>query len=140
MKGIITILAILFMALNVTAQAAQTPSKMGAAVYIISPSHGELVSSPVKIRFGLVGMGIAPAGVDVAGTGHHHLLVDLEGEARLNDRVPSDAKHLHFGKGQTETTLELSAGKHTLQLLLADRNHVPHHPAIVSRKIIIYVK
>lgn len=121
-------------------QAAPTPSKMGAAVYIISPAHGELVSSPFKVRFGLIGMGIAPAGVVVSETGHHHLLIDLPGQARLHDVVPSDEQHIHFGNGQTETTLELAPGKHTLQLLLADQNHMPHKPAVVSRKIVIYVE
>lgn len=118
---------------------AATPSKMGAAVYFITPAHGEVVTSPFKVRFGLVGMGVAPAGVNISDTGHHHLLIDLP-RPDLHDPVPKDAHHLHFGNGETETVLDLPPGKHTLQLLLADQNHVPHKPAVVSRQIIIYVK
>jgi len=133
-------LAALVLGAQVNAASAQTPSRLGSAVYFITPSHGEVVSSPVKVRFGLSGMGVAPAGVDVSDTGHHHLLIDLPGEALLHDPVPNDSQHLHFGNGETETILDLPPGKHTLQLLLADQNHVPHKPAVVSRKIIIYVE
>ena len=118
---------------------AATPSKTGAAVYFISPSHGEIVTSPFKVRFGLIGMGVAPAGVAVSDTGHHHLLIDVA-NPDLHDPVPKDAHHMHFGNGETETVLDLPPGKHTLQLLLADQNHVPHKPAVLSRKIIIYVQ
>jgi len=140
MKGMMTVIAVLLMGLSSFSQATQTPSRMGSAVYFISPAHGEVVSSPVKVRFGLTGMGVAPAGVAVADTGHHHLLIDVPGEALLHDPVPKDDKHLHFGSGQTETILALAPGKHTLQLLLADQDHIPHKPAVVSRKIVIYVE
>jgi len=136
----IGLLSIVLSAGITTVNAAQTPSKLGAGLYFISPAHGEVVSSPVKIRFGLSGMGVAPAGVAVSDTGHHHLLIDVPGEAMLHDPVPKDEQHRHFGNGQTETLLELSPGKHTLQLLLGDHNHIPHKPAVVSRKIIIYVE
>lgn len=119
--------------------AAQTPSKLDSAVYFITPAHGEVVSSPVKVKFGLSGMGVAPAGVAVSDTGHHHLLIDVK-DSNLHDPVPKDAQHMHFGNGQTETVVELSPGKHTLQLILGDQNHIPHKPAVVSRKIIIYVE
>lgn len=138
MKRIMMVMILSSMML--AAHSAQTPSKLGAAVYFISPGHGEIVSSPFKVRFGLTGMGVAPAGVDVSETGHHHLLIDLKGPARLHDPVPKDEQHVHFGNGQTETLLELAPGKHTLQLLLADQYHVPHKPAVVSRKIVIYVE
>ena len=118
---------------------AATPSKIGSAAYFVSPSHGEVVSSPFKVRFGLVGMGVAPAGVAVSETGHHHLLIDVP-SPDLHDPVPKDEQHLHFGNGQTETELDLPPGKHTLQLLLADQDHIPHKPAVVSRQIIIYVE
>jgi hypothetical protein len=130
---------VLFGILVIAPAFAATPSKMGAAVYFISPSHGEVVSSPFKVRFGLVGMGVAPAGVNVSDTGHHHLLIDVP-NPDLHDPVPKDDHHMHFGNGQTETELDLPPGKHTLQLLLADQNHVPHKPAVVSRQIIIYVQ
>lgn len=140
MNRIIVTVAAVLLGMGLLAQAAQTPSKRGAGVYIISPAHGEVVSSPFKVRFGLTGMGVAPAGVAVSDTGHHHLLIDLPGQAQLHDTVPKDNQHRHFGNGQTETILDLAPGKHTLQLLLADQNHVPHHPAVVSRKIVIYVE
>ena len=131
----IAAIAALFVATTVTA--AQTPAPQGASVYIISPANGESVTSPFKVRFGLTGMGVAPAGVDITKTGHHHLLIDTT--PMLHDPIPKDSHHLHFGNGETETTLTLPPGKHTLQLLLGDKNHVPFKPAIVSREIIIYV-
>jgi hypothetical protein len=117
----------------------RSPSPAGARLYFISPKAGEVVTSPVTVRFGLSGMGVAPAGTQAENTGHHHLVVDAPLPA--TDRpIPMDDKHLHFGKGQTETTLALKPGKHTLQLLLADHNHIPHQPAVVSERITITVK
>lgn len=111
----------------------------GASVYIISPADGEHVASPVKIQFGLKGMGVAPSGVDKPGTGHHHLLVDVDDLPAAGQPIPSDAQHIHFGGGQTQTTLKLSPGEHTLQLELGDMNHVPFNPQVISSKITIYV-
>ena len=118
---------------------ASTPSPQGAKAYIISPMDGATVSSPVKVQFGLQGMGVAPAGVDKAKTGHHHLLINTDAPA-LDKPIPSDANHKHFGGGQTEVMLDLKPGKHTLQLLLGDKGHVPHNPAVLSEKITITVK
>jgi Domain of unknown function (DUF4399) len=118
----------------------RTPSPPGAEVYIISPRDGATVHNPVLVQFGLKGMGIAPAGVKFDNTGHHHLLIDTEAPADHNAPLPATDKIVHFGKGQTETTLTLSPGKHTLQLLLADMNHVPHQPPVISTKITITVK
>ena len=117
-----------------------TPSPAGANLYIISPADGEVVQKSVTIKFGLKGMGVAPAGVDRPNTGHHHLLIDVKKLPPLNKPLPADAQHKHFGGGQTQTTLTLSPGKHTLQLLLADKNHVPHDPPLMSEKISIIVK
>ena len=118
---------------------ARTPSPEGARVYFISPQDGETVQSPITVRFGLQGMGVAPAGTDRANTGHHQLLIDLA-ELRATDQpLPADNNHVHFGGGQTETTIELAPGEHTLQLLLGDRNHIPHDPPVMSEKITIYV-
>ncbi len=119
---------------------ARTPSPEGARVYIISPTPGEVVSSPVTVRFGLKGMGVAPAGVDRAKTGHHHLLIDLADLPALDKPLPADAHHKHFGGGQTEVSVELSPGKHTLQLIMGDKNHIPHDPPVISEKITIVVK
>jgi Domain of unknown function (DUF4399) len=118
----------------------RTPSPAGAEVYIISPHDGASVHNPVRVQFGLKGMGIAPAGVKFDNTGHHHLLIDTDPPADSSSPLPATDKIVHFGKGQTETTLTLSPGKHTLQLLLADLNHVPHSPPLVSKKITITVK
>lgn len=120
-------------------QVKRTPSPAGAEVYFIAPADGATVKSPVTVKFGLKGMGIAPAGVTFDNSGHHHLLIDTNVPA-LDAPIPADANHLHFGKGQTETTVELKPGKHTLQLLLGDQSHVPHDPALVSKKIAITVK
>lgn len=119
---------------------AREPSAAGAEVYIVSPKDGAKVKSPVTVVFGLKGMGIAPAGIKFDNTGHHHLLVDSEAPADLSQPLPATEKILHFGKGQTETTLTLAPGKHTLQLVLGDYLHVPHDPAVISKKITITVE
>ncbi len=119
---------------------ARTPSPEGALVYIISPADGEGVRSPVNIKFGLQGMGVAPAGVDKKNTGHHHLLIDVKKFPPLDKPLPSDKQHKHFGKGQTETSLALKPGTHTLQLVLGDKFHVPFDPPLVSGIVTILVK
>jgi hypothetical protein len=118
---------------------AGSPSVDGAYVYIVSPAHGEVVTSPFKVVFGLSGMGVAPAGIDKAKTGHHHLLIDT-GLPELNRPIPADDKHRHFGGGQTEVVIELTPGEHSLQLLLADFAHSPHSPPLSSQQITIRVK
>jgi hypothetical protein len=119
---------------------AATPSPEGAEVYFISPTNGAITSSPVTVVFGLKGMGVAPAGVDRANTGHHHLLIDLESPPAADKPIPADAQHRHFGGGQTEAQVKLSPGEHTLQLIMGDKNHVPLDPVVVSEKITIIVK
>lgn len=119
---------------------ARTPAPPGAAVYFITPANGEVVKSPVTVKFGLKGMGLAPAGVDNPKTGHHHLLIDVAKLPPLDSPIPADANHRHFGGGQTETSIDLAPGTHTLQLLLGDMNHIPHDPPILSEKITITVK
>ena len=111
-----------------------------ANVYIISPLNGEEVNSPVGVRFGLSGMGVAPAGVDKPNTGHHHLLIDVDNLPDLTMPVPASANHVHFGGGQTEVVLDLEPGEHSLQLLMGDKYHIPHNPAVLSEKIVIRVK
>lgn len=122
-----------------TAFADQTAAPAGAEVYLIAPKDGEKVTSPVHVVFGLKGMGIAPAGVKFDNTGHHHLLVDADPPADLTQPLPATDNIRHFGKGQTETTLELTPGKHTLMLLLADWTHTPFAPSVASKKITITV-
>lgn len=115
-------------------------SAFSAEVYFVSPSDGDEVSSPVEIVFGLRGIGVAPAGINFPNTGHHHLLVDLDALPNLNESIPADKNHIHFGKGQTQTLLALDPGEHTLQLLFGDWMHVPHTEPIFSEKITIFVK
>jgi len=119
--------------------AVATPSSEGAEVYFISPKDGETVSGPVVVRFGLKGMGIAPANIEMPGTGHHHLILDAP-LPDLTKTIPTDENHLHYGLGQTEVELKLAPGKHTLQLLFGDHLHVPHTPAVFSDQITITVK
>ncbi len=126
--------------LTSVAVAADTPSVAGAQVYIIAPKNGETVAAPVRVQFGLKGMGVAPAGTEIEGTGHHHLVVD-KAAPPLNTYLPiDDPQVIHFGKGQTETELKLAPGRHTLQLVLADKDHKPHVPPVVSERITITVK
>ena len=113
----------------------------GAEVYFIAPQNGAKLHSPVTIKFGLKGMGIAPAGIKFDNTGHHHLLVDTDfSELKLDAPMPATDKIVHFGKGQTETTLTLAPGKHTLQLVFADYLHQSFDPPLHSKKITITVE
>jgi len=137
----------LFLALGLTLIAAlavaqeRTPPAANAAVYFIAPLNGATVHGPVTIRFGLKGMGIAPAGVQFDNTGHHHLIVDTDiSELKLDAPMPATDKILHFGKGQTETTLTLTPGKHTLELVFADYLHRSFNPPLHSNKITITVE
>ena len=115
-----------------------TPSAPGAEVYFIDLKDGMTVPPKLKIYFGLRNMGVAPAGSDRENSGHHHLLIDTE-LPPLDEPIPNDFNHLHFGAGQTEATVTLSPGRHTLQLLLGDENHVPHNPPVMSKPIRVYV-
>ncbi len=115
-----------------------SPSPEGARVYIISPLDGAELDSKFTVRFGLQGMGVAPAGFDKANTGHHHLLVDGQELPALDQ--PLGVEVMHFGGGQTEKTIQLPAGKHTLQLVLGNYLHIPHNPPVMSEKISITVK
>jgi hypothetical protein len=119
---------------------ARTPAPDNAQVYFIWPSDGMTIHGAFWVRMGLRNMGVAPKGTDMANTGHHHLLIDTDLPENMNEPVPSDRKHLHFGAGETEARIELPPGRHTLQLLLADKDHIPHDPPIHSKKITITVK
>ena len=119
---------------------ARTPSPKGAQAYIISPADGDVVNSPVIVKFGLKGMGFAPSWIDKPNTGHHHLLVDVVDTPSPDKSLPADVNFKHFGGGQTEAKVNLSPGKHTLQLIMGDKNHVPLDPMVMSKKISITVK
>jgi hypothetical protein len=115
-----------------------TPSPPGAAVYFVDPKNGDTIPPKLTIHFGLHGMGVAPAGSEKENSGHHHLLIDTE-LPPLDQPIPNDFNHLHFGAGQTEAEIQLTPGPHTLQLLFGDKNHVPHSPPLVSERIRVIV-
>jgi hypothetical protein len=118
----------------------RTPAPADAYCYIGWPNDGEIVHTRhIKIWFGTRNFGVAPAGVDKANTGHHHLLIDTD-LPPLDEEIPNDKNHLHFGSGQTEAVIDLPPGTHTLQLLMGDANHVPHDPPVISKKITIHVQ
>ena len=115
------------------------PSDINESLYIVSPKDGDKVTNPVKIIFGLKGMGVAPAGTISKNTGHHHLLINLDKLPDLNLPLPGSKNLIHFGLGQTETEVKLKKGTNTLQLILGDYMHKPHQPALISKKITIIV-
>jgi hypothetical protein len=120
---------------------AATPASSDAYLYIGWPNDGQVLSAgrPIRVWFGLRNMGVAPKGVAFPNTGHHHLLIDTEAPA-AGSEIPSDRNHLHFGAGETETTVELPPGRHTLQLLLGDEHHISFDPPVVSKKIAVTVR
>lgn len=142
MRRTLAAMAALYTLLSTAALAQGTPSPDGAAVYVVNLEDGATVQSPVTIVFGMRGMGVAPAGVEMEGTGHHHLFLNRApfGESDAAVNIPADDSHIHFGGGQTEVTLELPAGEHTLQLVAGDHNHIPHEPPVVSEVITITVE
>ena len=119
---------------------ARTSSPKDANIYIISPAHGEVVQNPVTIKFGLSNMGIAPIGVNKPNSGHFHLLIDEEKLPDFDKPLHFGEHYLHFSEGQTQVTLELSPGAHSLQLILGDLGHMVHEPPVLSRKIQIIVR
>ncbi len=122
------------------ALAGDTPAPADAYLYIGWPNDGEVIDSErFKVWFGLRHMGVAPAGVDKPNTGHHHLLIDSD-PPPADEPIPNDRNHVHFGGGQTETMIELPPGSHTLQLVMGDKDHVPHNPPVMSRKITVTVR
>jgi hypothetical protein len=132
----------LLSAQGAAAQSAQAYWPAGAQVFFVEPKDDAVISGPVKVVMGAKGIEIAPAGTEKPNTGHHHILIDTDvpkGEA-AEYPLPADDTHKHYGKGQTEAELTLAPGKHTLQLLVGDGNHIPHDPGLASNKITITVK
>jgi hypothetical protein len=115
-------------------------SPAGAAVYFIEPADGATVTRTFTVKFGLRGMGVAPAGTDVPNTGHHHLLVDVADLPDATQPLPANERVLHFGKGQTETDVTLPTGRHTLQLVFGNYLHIPHDPPVNSKPITVTVE
>jgi len=119
----------------------RTPAPDGARAYIVSPADGATVANPVTIVFGLEGMGVAPAGTEKENTGHHHLLINTDpGSVDMDSSLPATDEIVHFGGGQTQVTLDLPSGTHTLHLLLGDLSHVPHDPPVLSEVISVTVQ
>ena len=134
-------MAILVGLLMASSALAHTPPSH-ARVYIVNLKEGDVVESPVIVKFGIQGFGITPAGTTGKRrhtAGHHHLLVDVNQLPDLDGPIPRDRNHLHFDQGETETVIDLEPGKHTLQLLLGDEQHEPQEPPLVSKKITITV-
>ena len=139
MNKLLTMSILGILAVTTPTAAQRTPAPPDAYLYIGWPNDGEVVGRQFRAWFGLRGMGVAPAGVTKESTGHHHMIIDAP-LPPLDEPVPADKNHLHFGAGQTETLIELPPGKHTLQLLMGDADHIPHDPPVVSKKITITVK
>ncbi len=140
MKTMKTSIALAAFIIGGAAVAGESPAPKNAYLYIGWPNDGEVVrKNNFRVWFGLRKMGIAPAGTEKPMTGHHHLIVDAP-LPPMDEEIPADKNHLHFGKGQTETRITLPSGTHTLQLLLGDLDHVPHNPPVVSQKKTITVK
>jgi hypothetical protein len=137
-------IAIVFALLCVpfAAWAADVPSTpITPHAFFVNIKDGDTVTSPVNIKFGITGMEVAPAGTNKPNTGHFHLLIDTALTADQQKLpIPKDDRHLHFGKGQTEASVDLKPGKHTLQLVMGDGNHMLHNPPVVSDKISVTVK
>ncbi len=141
MKSFTLVLSLLFAGLALTATAGNlSTAPAGAKVYFIEPQDGATVGSTFLVKFGLSGMGVAPAGTDRENTGHHHILIDLDELPDMTKPLPATDNIVHFGGGQTETELTLPPGEHTLQLLLGNHLHIPHDKPVISEKITITVK
>jgi Domain of unknown function (DUF4399) len=134
------LLAAVLTVLPVAAYSQRTPAPDDAFLYIIWPPDGATVKGAFWCRFGLRNMGVTQAGSNAANSGHHHLLIDVSEPLDPNEPIPQDKTHLHFGAGQTETRIELPAGKHSLQLVLGDAKHFLFNPPVISKKITITVK
>jgi hypothetical protein len=122
------------------AAGANPKAPAGAEVFIVSPKDGATVGQDVKVTFGVKGIAIKPAGDPTPDSGHHHLLIDARELPPSNAPIPNDATHKHYGKGQTEDTIHLEPGTHTLQLDFGDTAHRQFDPPIVSKKITVHVK
>lgn len=133
------LLSSLVQCMPVAALAGNTPAPQDAYLYILWPTDGARVKGAFWCRFGLRNMGVTHAGDKTPNTGHHHLLIDVDEPLDPNEPIPNDKKHLHFGLGQTEARIELPPGRHTLQLVLGDAEHIPFDPPITSKKIHITV-
>jgi hypothetical protein len=137
-KSLTVVGLIAALGLSASLFAQPSPAPEGAQVYIVSPQHGDTVGTSFTVVFGLANMGVAPAGIQMPNTGHHHLLINKEQLPDLGQALGADV--MHFGLGQTQASVTLEPGEHTLQLVLGDHMHVPHNPPVMSEKITITVE
>ena len=138
-RRLVALACALLIAPSIADAAGPSPAPQGAELYFISPMNGAYLKSPVTVRFGLRGMGVAPAGVDMPNTGHHHVLVNADPLPDLSKPLPNNEQVRHFGKGQTEAKIDLPPGRHTLQLVLGNALHIPFEPPVMSGAIKITV-
>ena len=139
-KFLLCLLLLPYQLVNSAGGLSKSLSNPDAEVFIISPLNKAIVSSPVEIIFGITNMTVAPAGIKKELSGHHHLVIDTDVLPNLSRPIPSNEKHLHFGKGQTRTFIDLKSGTHTLQLIFGDYVHIPHDKPLISKKITITVE
>jgi len=130
--------AVLFSAAMLTAGFVPQLAHAAASVSFIEPADGAVLSSPFTVKFAVSGMEIKPAGDMTPNTGHHHLLINQD-PIKAGEVIPADAQHLHFGKGQTETSLTLSPGKYRLTLQFGNGLHQSYGPEL-SKTINVTVK
>jgi hypothetical protein len=113
-------------------------SAFAQSVDFVEPKNGATVTSPFKVVFGVTGMTVKPAGDMTANTGHHHLIINAD-SIPTNVVVPADATHIHYGKGQTETEVNLPPGKYKLTMQFANGGHQSYGPQL-SKSIDVVVK
>ncbi len=131
---VISLIILLIFSVNLLAH-----EESSKRVVILQPKNGENVNQTFEVYFGIEGMTLASAGTYEPATGHHHLIIDAD-LPDLSLPIPSSSNYLHFGQGQDQTQLTLMPGKHTLQLILGDGNHIPHKQPLISKKIEITVR
>jgi hypothetical protein len=139
MKTFMSRAALAGLLMGVSVLASATPAPKGAEVSIVSPADGATVPQTFVVKFAVEDIALAPAGDATPNTGHHHLLIDVDKLPVAGQPIPADANHVHFGKAQTQAEVTLKPGKHTLQLELGDKGHMPFDPPIVSKKITVNV-
>jgi hypothetical protein len=133
--------AVLSAAAALAADMPRSAAPEGAELYFISPQHGDTVPGTFLVKFGLTGMGVAPAGIDHPNTGHHHVIINVpDADIPLDRPLPANEQYVHFGGGQTETELTLPPGEHTLKLVLGNHLHIPHDPPVMSETITVVVE
>lgn len=108
------------------------------SVSLLEPADGATVGRPFKVRFGVKGLAVAAAGDVVANSGHHHLLINLDAKP-AGESIPFDARHVHFGRGQTEGEIDLPPGRYKITAQFANGAHQSYGKAL-SQTITVTVQ